>query len=61
LPRDGRTVAGWIAEGVYTLLTHSGITLAQFLAESVREELAGGSVEQLNEFRPDRFLATPRG
>lgn len=54
-PRDGRTVCGWLTEGVYTVLTHSGVTLAPYLAECVRRELQGETVPELGEFRPARF------
>lgn len=55
-PRDGRTVCGWISNGVYAVLTHSGVTLASYLAECVREELEGGTVARLADYRPERFM-----
>jgi glycine/D-amino acid oxidase-like deaminating enzyme len=55
-PQDGRTVCGWVADGVYTVLTHSGVTLAPYLAECVRNELDGGTVADLANYRPERFL-----
>lgn len=54
-PRDGRTVSGWLAEGIYTVLTHSGVTLAPFLAQCVHRELQGKDVPELADYRPDRF------
>lgn len=54
-PRDGLTTAGWIAEGIYTVLTHSGVTLAPYLAQSTASELAGTAVSELDGFRPERF------
>lgn len=55
-PLDGRTVCGWVTDGVYAVLTHSGITLAPYLAECVRIELNGGAVAELTDYRPARFM-----
>ncbi|MDR7277386.1 NAD(P)/FAD-dependent oxidoreductase [Catenuloplanes atrovinosus] len=71
IPADGRTAAGRIAPGspVWAIATHSGITLAPWLAEVIAGELCGGPAEPLlSAFRPDRFhhtgthdaLAAPR-
>lgn len=54
-PTDGHTVCGWITNGIYTVLTHSGVTLAPYLAQCVRRELAGNTVAELADYRPDRF------
>jgi D-hydroxyproline dehydrogenase subunit beta len=54
-PSDGRTVCGRLADGVYTVLTHSGVTLAPYLAQSVCRELQGTEVPELLDHRPDRF------
>lgn len=54
-PLDGRTVCGALAEGVYTVLTHSGVTLAPYLAQCARRELRGEIVPELAEYRPTRF------
>ncbi|MGP9747065.1 NAD(P)/FAD-dependent oxidoreductase [Brachybacterium sp. AOP29-B2-41] len=54
-PRDGRTVCGWLTEGVYVVLTHSGVTLAPYLAQCVHQELRGTDVPELVDFRPYRF------
>lgn len=57
LPRDGYTVAGRLPEAANTYLvaTHSGVTLAPFLAELVTDELRGTVRGELSGFRPDRF------
>jgi glycine/D-amino acid oxidase-like deaminating enzyme len=58
LPRDGLTVAGWApdVEGLYVLVTHSGITLAPVLGELVAQEIGyGGEEPLLAPFRPARF------
>lgn len=45
---DGRPVAGWIADGVYVLLSHSGITLAPLLAELVARDLSERDLSALH-------------
>jgi glycine/D-amino acid oxidase-like deaminating enzyme len=52
---DGRTVCGWLTDRVYVALTHSGVTLAPFIADCVRQELQGDEAHELVDFRPDRF------
>jgi glycine/D-amino acid oxidase-like deaminating enzyme len=54
-PLDGRTVCGWLTDRVYVALTHSGVTLAPFIADCVRQELQGDEAHELVDFRPDRF------
>src|SRR5262249_16925980 len=66
LPADGRTVAGSAPgpEGLYVLVTHSGVTLAPLLAELAGAEIAEGSDEPvLRPFRPDRLaqVRSPAG
>lgn len=56
LPVDGLTIAGFVAQGIYTVLTHSGVTLAPQLSEYTAEELSGSSVTALDSYRPTRFL-----
>ncbi|WP_051799573.1 NAD(P)/FAD-dependent oxidoreductase [Catenuloplanes japonicus] len=61
IPADARTAAGRIAPGspVWAIATHSGVTLAPWLAEVIADELCGGAPEPLlAAFRPDRFLTT---
>lgn len=64
IPGDHLTVAGWIpeCEGLYTVCTHSGVTLGPLLARIAAREIASGDVEpRLAEFRPSRFSATASG
>lgn len=64
LPVDGRTVCGPADPGsrLYTIATHSGITLAPLLARlAATEILTGTPDERLTPFRPDRFTAVPPG
>lgn len=59
LPADGLTVCGFTDDrrALYTVATHSGITLAPALAPMVAEEvLRGGRAELLADFRPTRFV-----
>jgi glycine/D-amino acid oxidase-like deaminating enzyme len=47
---------GWTREGLYAVVSHSGVTIAPALGELVREELLeGGQVDALERFRPARF------
>jgi glycine/D-amino acid oxidase-like deaminating enzyme len=58
IPVDGRTVCGWLdsVEGLYVVVTHSGITLAPLLSQLVaRELLELEAVPTLDPFRPGRF------
>jgi glycine/D-amino acid oxidase-like deaminating enzyme len=58
LPSDGLPIVGWLSglEGLYLVATHSGVTLAPYLAELVVSEvLDGGDEAQLAPFRPQRF------
>lgn len=58
LPEDGLTIADWI-EGetpLYTIATHSGVTLSAHLAEAVSDEiLTGTRHESLQPFGLPRF------
>lgn len=58
IPEDAHTVAGPTAAlpALYVLATHSGITLAQYLARLTAIELLDGALHSaLTDFRPDRF------
>jgi len=58
LPIDGWPVCGWIdsIDGLYVVVTHSGITLAPLLSQQVAEEIVeGGEASALSPFRPSRF------
>lgn len=61
LPNDGVTIADWIDQGerVYAIATHSGVTLAAYLAEVVSSELTTDArTSALETFRLDRFRAS---
>lgn len=58
LPLDEHPVVGWQDEvdGLYTAVTHSGITLGPHLAELIAQEvLHGRQAEALAPYRPGRF------
>ena len=60
MPADGRSIVGWLpgADGVYVVVTHSGVTLGAHLARLVTAELVTGAVPAaLAPYRPDRFTA----
>jgi glycine/D-amino acid oxidase-like deaminating enzyme len=53
---DGLPVVGWIADGVYALLAHSGMTLAPLLADLVARDLSGDADHRLAPYRPTAGL-----
>ena len=57
-PEDGLSIVGYLddAHRIYSLVTHSGMTLAPLLGRLVANELAGHTEELLQEFRPSRFV-----
>jgi glycine/D-amino acid oxidase-like deaminating enzyme len=58
IPADGLTAAGFVDPGrrLYTVVTHSGITLAPLLGRLVADELVQGAPSPLLEpFRPGRL------
>ncbi|MFG6200656.1 NAD(P)/FAD-dependent oxidoreductase [Nonomuraea sp. JJY05] len=57
MPGDGLTVAGFVdaERRVYTVATHSGITLAPLLMGEVAGEVYGEESALLAPFRPSRF------
>jgi glycine/D-amino acid oxidase-like deaminating enzyme len=60
VPGDGHTVAGPVPglSNVWTLVTHSGVTLGPLLGRLIAAEMGGGAMDaRLASFRPDRFLA----
>jgi glycine/D-amino acid oxidase-like deaminating enzyme len=60
MPADGRSIVGWLpgADGVYVVVTHSGVTLGAHLARLVTAELVTGAAPAaLAPYRPDRFTA----
>lgn len=58
LPVDGYPLIGYQRPGLYTAVTHSGITLAPHLADLVHGEIHGTPEPALARFRPDRPLPT---
>jgi len=62
MPADGRSIAGPVpgAGGLYLAVTHSGVTLAAYLARLITAELVSGTAAaELAPYRPGRFAATP--
>jgi glycine/D-amino acid oxidase-like deaminating enzyme len=57
LPADGYPLIGFQRPGLYTAVTHSGITLAPHLASLIDREIHGRTSPELDAYRPDR--ATP--
>lgn len=57
VPADGLSVAGFLGarERVYTLATHSGITLGPLLGRLAAREITSGAPDERLEFRPGRF------
>ncbi|TDE88594.1 FAD-binding oxidoreductase [Occultella glacieicola] len=58
LPEDRLTVAGFVDDDrrLYTIATHSGVTLAPLLGRLAREEIVDGTdAPDLADFRPTRF------
>jgi glycine/D-amino acid oxidase-like deaminating enzyme len=60
VPKDGYPIVGFepALSGLYTVVTHSGITLAARLALLVTEELTSGDTDELGAWRPTRFTET---
>lgn len=58
MPKDGISIVGFEPSvvGLYTVVTHSGITLAARLALLVTEDLITGDCPELAPYRPSRFL-----
>ncbi|TDD80677.1 FAD-binding oxidoreductase [Actinomadura darangshiensis] len=54
LPADGYPLVGFQRPGLYTAVTHSGITLAPHLAVLVDQEVHGHMSPALDAHRPDR-------
>jgi glycine/D-amino acid oxidase-like deaminating enzyme len=60
MPDDGHPIVGFQPEvsGLYTVVTHSGVTLSARLALLVTEDLITGDVAELAPYRPTRFAST---
>lgn len=56
-PEDGLSIVGYLDpdETVYSLVTHSGMTLAPLLGRLTASEIGGAEEDLLAEFRPSRF------
>ena len=60
MPQDGLPVVGYVDQGLYVVVTHSGITLGPLLASLAAGEIAEDmEVEILSPYRPSRFKTTP--
>ncbi|MCR3743030.1 Glycine/D-amino acid oxidase (deaminating) [Actinomadura glauciflava] len=59
LPVDGYPLIGFQRPGLYTAVTHSGITLAPHLAALIAQEIAGRPSRALAPYRPDRAAPHP--
>lgn len=62
LPEDGLTIADRLTDhpSIYAVATHSGVTLAAHLAESVADEVLNGRRhDSLESFGLSRFASTP--
>ena len=56
VPQDGLPAVGYINNGLYALVSHSGVTLAPILGALAATEIANRvSIEALQPFRPTRF------
>ncbi|KAI2512801.1 FAD dependent oxidoreductase [Fragilaria crotonensis] len=56
MPQDGLPIVGWVEEGLYTVVTHSGVTLSPILGQLVAAEVCEQvSLEVLRDYRPSRF------
>ena len=58
MPADGQSIVGWLpgADGVYVVVTHSGVTLGAHLAHLITAEVTSGApAAQLAPYRPARF------
>jgi D-hydroxyproline dehydrogenase subunit beta len=61
LPNDGLTIADWFdrSRGIYAITTHSGVTLAPYLADAVASEVLDGvRAAELEPFSLARFNDT---
>lgn len=56
-PEDGHSIVGFLDEPkkLYTIVTHSGMTLGPLLGRLAVEELEGQDSDLLADFRPSRF------
>lgn len=58
MPSDGYPLIGWLQPGLYIAVTHSGMTLAPYLARLITGEIMDGvPADELSPYRPDRTPA----
>ena len=56
MPKDGLPAVGYLQQGLYTIVTHSGMTLGPLLSAIAAGEIAENmSCDLLSPFRPSRF------
>lgn len=56
MPKDGLPIIGYVEEGLYTVVTHSGMTLGPLLSSLAAAEVMDGiSFDLLSSYRPSRF------
>jgi glycine/D-amino acid oxidase-like deaminating enzyme len=56
MPQDGLPVVGFVEDGLFAVVAHSGVTLAPFLAPLVAAEIVHNvNLELSDAYRPDRF------
>lgn len=62
VPKDELPVAGFVRDGLYVAVMHSGITLAAIMADLIAEEMLQGVSNEtggwLGPYRPQRFAAS---
>jgi glycine/D-amino acid oxidase-like deaminating enzyme len=57
MPLDGLPVVGYLEDGLYVVVTHSGVTLAPILGQLAAVELLDNmAMEVLREYRPSRLI-----
>ncbi|TDC58537.1 FAD-binding oxidoreductase [Actinomadura sp. KC345] len=59
LPTDGYPLIGYQRPGLYTVVTHSGITLAPHLAALITQEIHGTPSPPLAHYHPNRRAPRP--
>jgi glycine/D-amino acid oxidase-like deaminating enzyme len=58
MPKDGWPAVGYLEDGLYVAVTHSGVTLAPIIGASVAAELSRGiSLDLLRPYRPARLFS----
>lgn len=57
VPEDGLPVIGYVAQGLYAAVMHSGVTLAAIVGELAAQELSGEISNVLGPYRPERLMS----